>query len=514
MGEQEANTKRVAKNTLLLYFRMLFGMLVSLYTSRVVLEALGEVDYGVYNVVGGFVAMFSLISSSLSSSTSRFLTFELGKGEKGNLGRIFSTSLTIHAILGLIVLILTETVGIWFLNAKMNIPADRMYAANWVFQASIVTFILGVFSTPFNATIISHERMGIYAFVGVGEVVLKLFAVLFVAFSHSPFDRLIVYALLLAGIQVILQLFYWFFCKRNFDECRIRFSFDRSYWKEMSSFAGWNFIGCTAGLLKDQGVNILINLFFGPTLNAARGISTTVNGIGTSFAGNFMTALNPQITKSYASGDKNYSFYLVEKGSRFSFYILMVITIPIILETDFLLTLWLKNFPEHTVNFVRLVLGLSLVDILSNTLITLQAATGKIRNYQLAVGGMLLLNFPLSYLFLKMGMAPEVTYMVAIGVAVCCLVLRLLFLERMAGLPKVQYFKRVCLNVIAVMAASVIIPFLLRHSLNEGWMRFLAVGFTSVICSAVSILFVGCSVYERKFLLEKVFTTLRNYIHK
>lgn len=499
MTSQAENTKRIAKNTLMLYVRMLFSMLVSLYTSRVVLATLGVEDYGIYNVVGGFVAMFSLISSSLSASTSRFLTFELGKGDGEKLKRVFSTSLSIHAALALTAFVLLESVGVWFLNTHMTIPAPRLTAANWVFQASVVAFMLGLFSVPFNASIVSHERMSAFAYIGILDVCLRLLIVLFIAHSPLAFDRLIVYAFLLVAEGVLLQCIYFAYCGRNFAECRLRFTFDRTYWKEMSAFAGWNFIGCTAGLLKDNGVNVLLNIFIGPAINAARGVAGQVNVAVGAFAANFMAALNPQITKSYAAGDRDYMMMLVERGSRFSFYIIALFALPILLETDFALTLWLNHYPDHAVSFVRLMLLLSLVDILSNTLITLQNATGRIRNYQIAVGGMLMMNFPLSYVCLKMGLPPESTVFVALLVAVACFFLRLLFLRKMVGLSARRYVKKVCLNVALVFVLALIVPALLHFSLQTGWGRFLLVVIVSVACTALVAYGVGCNRAERAF---------------
>lgn len=512
MGSHSENTRRIAKNTLLLYIRMLFSMLVSLYTSRVVLNTLGVEDYGIYNVVGGFVSMFSLISSSLSASTSRFLTFELGRGNNDNLKRIFSTSLSIHVLLALVILILAETIGLWFLNTQMTIPDTRIYAANWVFQASLVSFILGLYSVPYNASIVSHERMKAFAYIGILDVLLRLGIVLFIAYSSWLFDRLIVYSLLLVCVSFSLQCIYWSYCIRHFEECKLQFSFDKQYWKEMSSFAGWNFIGCTAGLLKGHGVNILLNLFVGPVLNAARGIATSVNTAVSAFAGNFMTALSPQITKSYASGDYSYMMSLVERGSRFSFYILFMLALPILLETEFILTLWLKSYPEHTVNFVRLVLLLSLSDVLSNTLITLQNATGKIRNYQIAVGGVLMLNFPLSYLFLKLGLAPESTLVVALCVSLMCLLLRLLFLRKMVGLSVKRFLNKVFLNVLVVGLLSAILPFVIKKELEEGWECFCIVVLVSIICSASVIFLVGCNGRERMFFMKRLKSLKQHFI--
>lgn len=509
MTNQAENTKRIAKNTLMLYVRMLFGMLVSLYTSRVVLQALGVEDYGIYNVVGGVVAMFSMISNSLSSSVSRFLTFELGKGNLEGLKRVFSTSLSIHVALVLVIVLLSETLGLWFLNTHMTIPENRLYAANWVFQASVLTFVINLLSVPFSASIVSHERMSAFAYIGILDIMLRLLIVLFIAYSGWNFDRLIIYSLLLVGVVCIMQAIYWNYCTRNFEECKFGLSFDVNYWKEMSSFAGWNFIGCTAGLLKDQGVNILLNLFIGPIINAARGIANTVNNVLASFSGNFMTALNPQITKSYAAGDYDYMFSLVERGSRFSYYILLLFALPMLFETEFVLTLWLKHYPEHTVNFVRLILIVSMCDILSNTLINLQVATGKIRNYQLVVGGMLLMNFPLSYFCLKMGLSPESTLIVALIVAVCCLFLRLFFLRKMVGLSMKRYLCKVCGNVLLVTLVATIIPALLFFRMSDGWVRFLIICIISILITITSIYWIGCNANERNFIREKVFKIIR-----
>lgn len=504
MTSQRENTKRIAKNTLMLYGRMLFSMLVSLYTSRVVLQALGVEDYGIYNVVGGVVAMFSMISSSLSSSVSRFLTFELGKGDTDGLKRVFSTSLSIQLVLAGIIVVLAETIGLWFLNTHMTIPANRLYAANWVFHASVLTFVINLLSVPFSASIVSHERMSAFAYIGILDVVLRLLIVLFIAYSGLGFDRLIVYALLLVGVVCIMQAIYWRYCTHHFLECQLKLSFDVDYWKEMSSFAGWNFIGCTAGLLKDQGVNILLNLFLGPIINAARGIANTVNNVLSSFAGNFMTALNPQITKSYAAGDYDYMFSLVERGSRFSYYILLLFALPMLFEADFVLTLWLKHYPAHTVNFVRLILLVTMCDILSNTLINLQNATGKIRNYQLAVGGMLLMNFPLSYICLKIGFQPESTLIVALIVAVACLFLRLLFLRKMVGLSIRRYLHKVCGNVMCVTLAAAVLPTLLYLQMADGVLRFLLMCMLTALCSATAIYFIGCSRNERDFIKSRI----------
>lgn len=504
MTTQQENTKRIAKNTLMLYVRMLFGMLISLYTSRVVLQTLGVEDYGIYNVVGGVVAMFSMVSNSLSSSVSRFLTFELGKGDMEGLKKVFSTSLSIQLVLSGIIIILAETIGLWFLNTHMTIPDNRLYAANWVFHASVLTFVINLLSVPFSASIVSHERMSAFAYIGILDIILRLLIVLFIAYSGLTFDRLIVYALLLVGVVCIMQAIYWSYCTRNFEECKLKLSFDVCYWKEMSSFAGWNFIGCTAGLLKDQGVNILLNMFIGPIINAARGIANTVNNVLVSFSNNFMTALNPQITKSYAAGDYDYMFSLVERGSRFSYYILLLFALPMLFEAEFVLTLWLKHYPEHTVNFVRLILIVTMCDVLSNTLMNLKAATGDVRNYQIVVGGMLLMNFPLSFFCLKIGFQPESTLIVSFIIAVSCLILRLMFLRNITGFSMKRYLYKVCGNVLEVTLIAAVLPILLYIQMHDGLVRFFLMCFLTTACSFIAIYFVGCNKDERIFIKSKI----------
>ena len=513
MTSHAENTKRIAKNTLMLYVRMLFSMLVSLYTSRVVLNTLGVEDYGIYNVVGGFVAMFSLISNSLSASVSRFLTFELGRGDMERLKETFSTSLMIHLALAGIVFILAESIGIWFLNTQMTIPEERLYAANWVFQASIISFMFGLCSVPYNASISSHERMTAFAYIGILDVVLRLLIVLFIAYAPFQFDRLIVYSLLLVAVWISLQCVYLWYCRKNFEECRqFRLHFNRKYLKDISGFAGWNFIGSSSALLKNQGVNLLLNIFIGPIVNAACGIAAQVNGAICAFANNFMTAVNPQLTKSYASGDKEYMFSLSERSTRFSFYIILILAVPIMLEADFVLTLWLKQFPEHTVNFVRLVFLLTLCEVLSSTLITIQLATGKIRNYQIAVGGMQMMNFPLSYLCLQFGTPPEATYCVAIFVSLACLILRLYFLRGMVGLSITRYLHNVCLNVMLVTIAAVIIPALVHYNMLYGWERFVSVAIISIVCVSMSAYFLGCSPSERHFIYNKALALKTKFV--
>ena len=346
---QSENTKRIAKNTLILYVRMLFSMLVSLYTSRVVLNALGVEDYGIYNVVGGFVAMFSLLTGSFSAAISRFLTFELGKGDKQRLSMVFSTSLVVQFILAFIIVLLLETIGVWFLNHKMVIPSDRLFAANCLLHFSTLSFAVSLISMPYNASIISHERMDIFAYIGIADVLVRLFIVCSLAYLPTDFDKLISFAVMTLLSGLTFQFIYWSFCRHHFEECRFKLHFEQSLLKQMFGFAGWNFIGASSAVLRDQGGNLILNLFFGPVVNAARGIASSVNNAICGFSGNFMTALNPQITKSYAAKEMEYNTMLIYRAARFSFYMMFVLALPILFNTTYIIHLWLGQNPEHVV---------------------------------------------------------------------------------------------------------------------------------------------------------------------
>ena len=332
---QISNNKRIAKNTLLLYFRMIFMMAVSLYTSRVVLDALGVEDFGIYNVVGGVITLFSFVNGAMSSSTQRYITFELGKGNTSQLQKVFQTSMNVHLLVALLILFLGETAGLWFFYEKMVIPPLRMVSAFWVYQFSIFTMMIMVVSVPYNAVIIAHERMSTFAYISVFEVLLKLGIVYLLYLTSS--DKLIVYAALLCFMQLLIRVIYGYYCSCHFDETRYQWGWDSKLFREMLCFGGWNLWGGFAAVLFTQGVNILLNLFFGPAVNAARGIAVQVQGAVTQFSTNFQTAINPQITKSYAVGDYAYMHSLIFHSSKFTFLLLATISFPVLLETEMIL---------------------------------------------------------------------------------------------------------------------------------------------------------------------------------
>lgn len=483
----------------MLYFRMFFLMILGLFTSRVVLHALGETDYGIYNVVGGVVALFTVISGALTTAVTRFITFEMGKGSEAQLNKVFSTAVNVQFLLCAIIIILAEPIGLWFIDNRMTIEPDRIPAARLVMHFSLLSFVVNLMSVPQMASITAHEKMSAYAYIGILDGALRLAAALII--SKASTDRLVLYAVLMAVALIIVRCAYGIYCRVNFPECRYRFIYDKSLIRQMFSFAGWSFIGSASGVLRDQGGNILVNIFFGPAVNAARAVAVQLNGAIQSFITNFMTAVNPQITKSYASGDHAYMFSLMRKSSRFSFYLLLILALPILFNTDSIMSVWLETVPAHSVLFVRLFLIFTLCESVSQPLITSMLATGNIRNYQIVVGGLQLLNLPVSYLCLKLGAAPESTVMVAIVISQICLAARLLMLEKMIGLSVKEFISRVYLNVIYVAAAAIVIPLIISFFLPDGILWTLLSVVVSALSAALSVLFVGCTAVERNELV-------------
>ena len=492
-------SRRIARNTLMLYVRMLFMMFIGLYTSRIVLQALVESDYGIYNVVGGVVAMFAIISGALNAAVSRFITFEMGKGSEAQLNKVYSTAVSIQLILAAIVVIIAEPVGLWFIENEMTISPDRIPAARWVLHFSLLSFAVNLRSVPQMASITAHEKMSSYAAIGIMEGLLRFGVALLI--MNSSQDRLIYYAALMALSVMIVRMTYGIYCRIHFEECRYRPVFDRTLMKEMFTFAGWNFIGATAGVLRDHGGNILVNIFSGSVaVNAARGVALQLSNAVQGFVTNFMTAVNPQITKSYAAGDRTYMFSLMRKSSRMAYYLLLMIVLPVLFNTDFLLVLWLDEVPEMSVDFARLFLILALSESLSGPLMTGMLATGKIRDYQILVGGLIMLNFPISYIFLKCGASPLVTVYVAIVISQICLFARLYMLRKKMDFPVKEYIRRVYVNIAVVTAVATALPLAVQGYIPEGYTGFFISVALCVIAAGMSVLFAGCSRYERKEL--------------
>lgn len=497
------SSTRIMKNTLMLYVRMLLMLLVSLYTSRVILAALGVEDYGIMNVVGGVVYVFGFLNSAMASSTQRFLTFSLGQKNMKKMQSVFCTSLNIHILIAAIIVLLSETIGLWLLYNKMVIPEARMGAAFWVFQFSIFAFVVSVLSVPYNAAIIAYEKMNVYAIVSIFEVLANLTVAFAVTFSRC--DKLILYAFLLFCVQLLVRCIYGLYCRRNFLITRYRFIWNKGLFYEMLSFSGWNLFGNIAAVAFTQGVNILLNMFFGPIVNAARGVAVQVQGAILKFATSFQTAVNPQITKAYAVQDYPYMHGLIMRSSKFSCFLLLLFALPVILETESILKIWLNEVPEYAAIFLKIILCVSIIDSMSNPLMTAASATGKVKTYQSIVGGILLAILPVSYLFLKLGFGPVSVFVVHFSMACVAFIVRLLLLHRMINLELLPFFKKVFVPCLVVALFSLVPPMILKMGNCDS---FLLVCFVAAFSVVLCVFFLGLTTGERQFFCEKIKSVL------
>lgn len=503
MSQTSDNNKRIAKNTLLLYFRMLFMMVVSLYTSRVILNALGVEDFGIYNVVGGFVTMFSFLNTAMSAATQRFITFSLGKGNKENLKKVFSNCVIAHLIICIIVLVLAETIGLWFLYHKMIIPESRMSIAFWVYQCSVISTLILIMSVPYNADIIAHEKMSAFAYISIAEVSLKLLIVFLL--SWDGIDKLLLYAILLMSVQILVRFIYSFYCQKHFIEAKFNKKFDKSILKEMLSFAGWNFFGGMAQMLYTQGLNILLNVFFGPVVNAARGIAVQVQYAVTQFAQSFQMAVNPQITKTYAKGQLKDMHKLIFYSSKLTFLLLFILSFPIFVETKFILELWLHVVPNWTVPFLRIMLCIVVVDSVANPFMTAVAATGKVKLYQSIIGGIQLLIVPIAYIVLRMGGNPSMVFITHLSISIINFMIRLFIVRALIKIKIADYFKKCILKMLYVLLPSVLIIYLETTILADdvAGIAMFNIVFSFVIAALFAYYF-GLSYNERLMVVEKI----------
>lgn len=500
--DNSTDNRRIAKNTAFLYIRMLLVLIVGLLTSRVVLNTLGVEDYGIYNVVGGFVVFFGFINGAMANASQRFITFELANGNINKQIATFSTSINLHILLAIIIIFFAETIGLWFLNNKLVIPYDRMHAAFWVYQVSIATLVLSVLSVPYNALIIAHEKMSAFALISITDVLLKLIIVYFL--TIISYDRLIFYSVLLFGIQFLDRIIYGIYCRTHFPEANYHFIFDKGLFKGMSNIAGWSIFGNIAGVGYTQGINILLNIFFGPAINAARGIAVTIQGVVSGFVSNIQMAINPQITKSYATGNLKRMHSLIYSSSKFCFYLLLIIIMPIIIETHTILVLWLKLVPQHTVWFSRLILIILLFDTLANPLMIASQAVGKVKAYQSIVGSCLLFILPISYLSLKCGAIPESVFIVQLTISLVAIYLRIVIVSKLINMNIHNYIQLVIRPIIIVFIISLFLGYGLSYTINylEFNKLFTLILTPFLIISVITI--IGLTSGERNILFEKV----------
>ncbi|RTZ07239.1 lipopolysaccharide biosynthesis protein [Flavobacterium sp. GSP27] len=493
-----SSSKLIAKNTAFLYIRMLLTMGVTLFTSRIVLNALGIQDYGIYSIVGGIVTLFSFFNSAMTAATQRFLTFDIGKNDLEQLKKTFNATLNIHISIGVLFFLLAETFGLWFVNNKLNLPVNRMSAVNWVYQFSIFTFFVGTIQVPYDALIIAREKMKVYAYMSIVEVFLKLIIVyILVVFD---IDKLIFYSFLLFLVSFISSNAHKIYCKVYFKETKYKFYYEKELYGELISFSGWSLFGNIAGVARGQGSNILLNIFFGTLLNAAYGISMQVQSAVHVFVTNFQMAVNPQIIKQYALGYKEQSLNLIFQSSKFSYFLMFIIACPIIYNIDFILQLWLKNPPRYTSEFVVLCLINILIDCVSGPLVTGAQATGVIKWYQITIGTFIFLCLPISYLFLSRYNDPTVIFIVIIVINSITLLGRLLFLRFLIDLNLHSFFQKVLLKIFIVTIILVLSSHFIFISISNPYFNFFVKSLFYTSINLTSIYFIGLSNNERNFI--------------
>ncbi len=500
-NEISQNSMRVARNTMFLWFRMLVLLFIGLFTSRIILKALGIEDIGVNNAVGGVVTLFSLFTNSIAEAIGRFMTYSLGKGDAARLRKVFSTSLAIQLFMTMALVLFIETIGLWFLCNKMDIPDGRMGAAFWVLQCSLATMAIQLFSVPFNALIIAHEKMGAYAYISIVEGLLKLTVALLLFIA--PGDKLIGYAVLMMVAAILVRITYTLYCRKHFPESHTGLRLHKDLLKDMGGFAGWSFFGSSALVVNTQGINLLSNVFFGVVVNAARGYATQIEGMIKPFVRGFITAINPQITKSYAKGDTEYAFELVEKGSRLVLLMLLAISIPLIFEMPILINLWLGQVPEHLVTFARLLLLLNLAFCLQ-PLQTLQQATGKVRRYFVTVGIISYLTLPVTWILFHFGAPAYVAYLVYIVVELIAGAAKLSIITNQIGFPAARYLLSSIVRPLVVGTVAALVTWAAWRSMDEGWLRL----FVTVLLST-SVMGVGTWLFastegERAFIIREL----------
>ena len=496
------HTKRIAKNTVMLYLRMILSMVVSLYTSRVVLRVLGVDDFGIYNIVGGVVVMFSFINTFLTSACQRYLSFSIAKDPVDETQKIFSTSLFIHVIVMLLFTLAAETLGLYFVINKLVIPEARFVSALYVFQIMVVESCLSIFKVPYNAAIIAEEKMSFYAYTSIIENVLRLLSVYLLV--KLPYDKLIVYSVLHCAVSFGMLLWYKIYAQRKFTYCSGPLRYDKKYFRSMISFSGWNMFGSVADLGYKQGTNIVLNLFYGVALNASMGIATTVRTSIYSFISNIQVAANPQIIKSYATGEFDYYLNLIYRISKYSYFLMLFFAIPVILNIKYILMIWLGEVPEYTVSLIILGLIFCLIDCLHGPLWTSMQATGKIRNYQIWISLILLLNVPLTYLALKLGFSPNSILIIQIIVSFCTLIVRLFFSWRYAFLKISDYLKRVLVPIFIVTIFAAPLPIYVAIGLMDDFRKLLLTFSVSVVSVIASVVLVGMTKQERKSTIRLI----------
>lgn len=505
-----SENKTIAKNTIFLYIRMLFLIFVQLYSVPIVLRTLGVVDYGIYNVVGGIVTMFSFIGTALASGSQRFLAYSIGKSDEEELIRVFNTTTTIYLVISVIFVIILELAGVWFLNTHMQIPGNRVSAANWVFQLSLATFVIGLISIPYNSAIVAHEKMSIYAYVTIAEGVLKLLAA--ICLQYINYDCLIGYAIMLFSISLCIRLVYQIYCMRRFVECRkFKLGWDKSLGHELVSYSGWNMIGSIALIGRNQGLNLVINVFFGPVLNAAHSIAMQISGVLTQFINNIYMATRPRITKLYAKAAYDEMWGLVYNSSKWTFYLLSLISIPAILELKQVLALWLgENVPPYTYEMSVLLILTLLIETMTNQIIAVFQAQNRIMHYQLLSSTILLLNIPISYVLLRYYcVGPIVPYAVSSALSVIYIISLLFVAKTDINLNLWYFLKNVLLRMIITFLPAFVLCYYFVAAFPATIFRLFSTCLVSALLSLVFIWLFGIDKSEKSTIINYVIKRIK-----
>lgn len=493
-----SNHYRMLRNTAMLYMRMLLAMVVTLYTSRVVLDVLGIEDFGIYQVVAGFVALLGFLQGAMTTATQRYFAFDLGESGGKDLSRIFNTSMMIHGLLALCIALLAETAGYWFVSTQLTIPDERIPAALSAYHLSVISFVVSVVMVPFTAMLMAHERMGVFAAIGMLDVLLKLAAVILLQYIGS--DKLVAYAWLLLAVSLVTFTSYTIANKLLFPKIQPRWQWHPQQFRTILSYTAWNTWGNLAAALSGQGTNVLLNMFFGPSVNAGRSIASQANGALNSFVQNIQAAINPQIIKLYASGDRTQMHSLVLHASKYNFFLLFTLALPVLLNTEALLGIWLVQVPPYAADFLQLTIAASLIDSFSGPLMTSAQATGHIRLYHSVVGGLLLLNVPISYVFLLQGFSPEVVLIVTISLAAAALIARILIISPLIKLSISSFISKVLARSLFV-ATTAAMASILTQSVDQSSSSQVALNLViSMAVTATVIWFAGLNRTERKYL--------------
>ncbi len=496
------DNKRIAKNTIFLYLRTLLLILVNLYAARLVWQLLGVANYGIYNVVGGIVLTFAFLNSAMVASSQRYISFEIGRGDPERIKKTFAISVKVHFLLSFAVLIIAESIGLWFVNFKLNIPTGRLCAANWVYQCSVFSFILTIIAVPYNACIVAHEHMKVYSYIGILEGVLKLIIVYAALTIH--YDPLITYALLILVVSCILRSCYIWYCHRHFPETKYSPQKDSKLMKDMISFAGWSFLGSMGLSVRDQGVNILLNLFFNVSINAAKGIANQVGNVISSFANNFTMALNPQITKRYSSGDIDGMMTLVVHGCRFSMILISFVVIPLLFCAHEVLRLWLGNVAPYTVGFLQLILIMALIDCGVSPLVTSLQATGKIKKFQIVIAIITISTIPIAWIGLKSNLNPYIVMYSAISMSITALIARIMLLHEQIKFQYIRFFSQVYGRTLPMILLAAFCSWIIYNKMPSGVTGLIAFVLCTTSILILFYLLIGSNANERRLIVSTI----------